>query len=281
MMQHVSLRSFLLRGSEGLPLLISKSAGAWVALAILNVVVVCPAFAAQSNIGATETTKNEVSRELAGAAAKLSAGDPVFRNEVVKTGPESTAKLVFLDSTNLAVGPISRVVLDRFVYEASETGQTVAVKLSKGLFRFTTGALDKNAYSVTTPTAAIGVRGTVLDVSVQALKTRVTLREGRAIVCPVDKGAAFEQLARDCSHGKGRNCHCTGLDQPGQTVEVSRASGSSRTTQSLSPTPVDFEPFCTGSLCTETDYATLANSAPDLASAVEGPNGGGAALCRR
>ena len=174
------------------------------------------ALAAQQNIGATETAKNQVSRELAGAAGALNSGDPVFRNEIVKTGQESSAKLVFLDSTNLAVGPTSRVVLDRFVYEGGDSTQTVAVKLTKGLFRFTTGSLDKNSYSVTTPEAAIGVRGTVLDISVASLKTKVTLREGRAIVCPVDKGAAFEQLARDCSHEKGRQCHCTGLDQPGR-----------------------------------------------------------------
>jgi len=248
--------------------------------ALLGACLSAPAFAAQQNIGATETAKNEVSRELAGAAAKLSPGDPVFRNEVVKTGQESTAKLVFLDSTNLAVGPISRVVLDRFVYEGAESTQTVAVKLSKGLFRFTTGSLDKNAYSVTTPAAAIGVRGTVLDISVQSLKTKVTLREGRAIVCPVDKGAAFEQLARDCSHEKGSRCNCTGLDQPGETVEVTRTA-SGGTTQTLSSTQVNFQPFCTGGLCDATDYATLTNGNTDLASSIDGPGGGGAALCGR
>lgn len=258
-----------------------KSAGAFGALALA-----CASFAAmaaQQNIGATQTVQNEVSRELGGAAAKLNIGDPVFRNEIVKTGQQSTAKLVFLNSTNLAVGPISRVVLDRFVYDGGESGQTVAVKLSKGLFRFTTGALDKNAYSVTTPTAAIGVRGTVLDISVAALKTKVTLREGRAIVCPVDRGGAFEQLARDCSHEKGHNCNCTSLDQPGETVEMSRAGGSSRTTQSLSPAAVDFAAFCSGSLCDATDYATLTNGNSDLASAIDGPSGGGggASLCGR
>ncbi len=257
------------------------SAAALVTLALACASSAAPALAESQNIGATETAKNEVSRELGGAAAKLNTGDPVFRNEVVKTGQESTAKLVFLDSTNLAVGPISRVVLDRFVYQGDSSGQTVAVKLTKGLFRFTTGALDKSAYSVTTPTAAIGVRGTILDISVGGLKTKVTLREGRAIVCPVDKGAAFEQLARDCTHGKGKHCDCTSLDQVGQTVEVSRAGGSSRTTQTLSPAAVDFQPLCSGSLCDATDYASLANGNADLASAIDGPSGGGAALCGR
>jgi hypothetical protein len=255
-----------------------KSAGAW--RAPVFALLITPAFAAQQNIGATETVKNQVSRELAGAAGRLNAGDPVFRNEIVKTGQESTAKLVFLDSTNLAVGPISRVVLDRFVYDGGETAQTVAVKLSKGLFRFTTGALDKNAYSVTTPTAAIGVRGTILNIDVSGLKTRVTLREGRAIVCPVNRGAAFEQLARDCTHGKGKSCNCTPLDQPGQTVEVSRVGGSGRTTQALTSDAVDFEALCSGDLCNSTEYATLTNGNADFAGAIQGP-GGGAALCGR
>ncbi len=253
------------------------SAGA--CAAILFACLLAPAEAAQQNIGATQTVKNEVSRQLAGAAGPLNKGDPVFRNEIVITGHESTSKLVFLDSTNLAIGPISRVVLDRFVYEGGETTQTVAVKLTKGLFRFTTGALDKSAYSVTTPTAAIGVRGTVLDISVSGRKTKVTLREGRAIVCPVNRGGAFEQLARDCARGKGQNCHCTGLDQVGETVQVTRVNNG--TSQSLSPDPVDFDAFCTGSLCETTQYAALTNGNTDLADAIDGPGGGAAALCGR
>jgi len=256
-----------------------KAAGVWGGIAFMA--FAASAMAAQQNIGATETVKNQVSRELAGAAARLNAGDPVFRNEIVKTGQESTAKLVFLDSTNLAVGPISRVVLDRFVYDGGDSAQTVAVKLSKGLFRFTTGALDKNAYSVTTPTAAIGVRGTVLDIDVSGRTTRVTLREGRAIVCPVNRGGAFEQIARDCARGKGRNCHCTALDQVGQTVRVTRLGGSGGTTQTLTAAAVDFEALCSGSLCGSTDYATLTSGVTDLAGPVEGPGGGGAALCGR
>ena len=60
----------------------------------------------------------------------------------------------------------------------------MTVNLVKGVFRFTTGALDKKAYTISTPTAAIGVRGTVLDIGVQSALTRVTLREGRALLCP-------------------------------------------------------------------------------------------------
>src|SRR5437879_5932594 len=98
---------------------------------------------AQQAIGSTATTQNQVTRELGGASGPLATGDSVFRNEVVKTGTDSLAKLVFVDSTNLAVGPTSRVVLDRFVYEGDTSAQKVAVGLAKGVFRFTTGGLDK------------------------------------------------------------------------------------------------------------------------------------------
>ena len=64
---------------------------------------------AQQHIGSTILAKNDVTRELSGANAPLTAGENVFRNEIVKTGVNSTAKLVFLNSTNLGVGPVSRV----------------------------------------------------------------------------------------------------------------------------------------------------------------------------
>src|SRR5271165_4440457 len=129
---------------------------------------------AQQNIGSTVLANNNVSRELAGAAGPLKSGDAVFRDELVRTGEDSTAKLIFLDSTNLAMGPTSRVTLDQFVYAGEVNGQKMTVNLAKGIFRFTTGKLDKNAYIISTPNAAIGVRGTVLDFSVESAQSRVT-----------------------------------------------------------------------------------------------------------
>ena len=127
---------------------------------------------AQEHIGSTALAHNDVTRDLAGASAPLVTGDSVFRNETVRTGADSTAKLVFLDSTNLGVGPVSSLKLDQFVYVGESNGQKMTVNLAKGVFRFTTGALDKKAYEISTPTATIGVRGTVLDIGVQGASSR-------------------------------------------------------------------------------------------------------------
>jgi hypothetical protein len=230
--------------------------------------VVCvPGLArAQESIGSTAAAQNQVTRESSGATRPLVVGDSVYRNDVVRTGTDSVAKLVFLDSTNLAVGPTSRVVLDQFVYVGHVGTQKMAVNLAKGIFRFTTGGLDKNAYNIETPTAAIGVRGTVLDIDVRGAQTRVTLAEGHAFVCPRRRGVTLEQQATSCL--RGRRCDCEPLN-PGQTALVRKIAGANQA--SMSSTPVNVGSLCTSaSFCSGTTYADAST-----------PGGGGGALCGR
>jgi hypothetical protein len=214
---------------------------------------------AQQHIGSTAIAHNDVTRDLGGAMGPLTVGDSVYRNEVVRTGADSTAKLVFLDSTNLGVGPVSRVTLDRFVYAGESNGQ-MAVNLARGVFRFTTGKLDKSAYIISTPSAAIGVRGTVLDIGVQSAQSRVTLVEGQALVCPRRRGITFAQQARNCARAAGGRggprCECVDLTNVGQTAQVKRAGGSNQA--SLTSTPVNFASLCAGdsSLCSGSSYAS-------------------------
>ena len=163
------------------------------------------------------------------------------------------------------------MTLDRFVYEGDAGAQKVTVNLAKGLFRFTTGALDKKAYTINTPTAAIGVRGTILDIKVSG-NTRVTLVEGRAIVCSRRGGTTFEQQIRACGKalaggsGGGGHCDCVELNNAGQTALAKKGGAG------YSATPVDLASLCSGnsSMCSSTSYAS------------NGPgSSGGGALCGR
>ena len=243
------------------------------ALGVVSAISTIETADAQQAIGSATTAQNQVTRELGGASSPLTAGGPVFRNDAVKTGPDSLAKLVFLDSTNLAVGPTSRVVLDRFVYEGDPNAQKVAVNLAKGVFRFTTGSLDKKAYAIDTPTAAIGVRGTVVDFDVGSAQTRVTLVEGQAIVCPRRAGVTLEQQERNCGLASGPKtgrCDCEPITNPGQTALVRKVGGANQA--SLTSTPVNFASLCSGA-------ASLCSSDTSFASNALG--GGGGALCGR
>ncbi len=80
------------------------------------VLILCAGAANAQTIGVAATVRNEVAQMKGAASAPIDAGEEVVRNEVIRTGPDSATKLVFRDDTNLAVGPVSTVTLDRFVF---------------------------------------------------------------------------------------------------------------------------------------------------------------------
>jgi hypothetical protein len=117
----------------------------------------------QEKIGGAQAVINNVDGSLAtGNQVPVVQGDNVFLNEAVRSGADSRAKLVLNDSTNLTVGPDSTVKLDDFVYSGPKSSGTIALNMTKGTIRFITGDANKRAYTIWTPTAAIGVRGTNL-----------------------------------------------------------------------------------------------------------------------
>jgi hypothetical protein len=161
---------------------------------------------AEESIGGAKSVVNLVTGDLAtGDKISVVQGDEVFKDEGVRTDADSSARLVLRDNTNLLLGPSSSIKLDRFVYAGPSQPGAIAVNLVKGALRFATGDADKKAYVISTPTAALGVRGTVLKiVAASPTKTFVVLDEGGALVC---------------TRG-GLKKHCLSLTEPGQGVEV-------------------------------------------------------------
>lgn len=140
----------------------------------------------QPEIGTTIAVKNQVTVVADEEKRRLQKGGKLRQNEAVETARSASAEIQLLDDTKLAVGPSARVVLDKFVYDASSSAQSgaIAVNLSKGAFRFISGTSPSKAYEIRTPTASMGVRGTVFDVFVAANgETAVLLHEGAVDVC--------------------------------------------------------------------------------------------------
>jgi hypothetical protein len=71
------------------------------------------------------------------------------------------------DQTKLALGPGSRLTLDRFVYNPDRENGAIVLNLIKGGFRFITGVAAKPFYSIRTPVASITVRGTIFDIYIE------------------------------------------------------------------------------------------------------------------
>jgi hypothetical protein len=126
------------------------------------------ASAADQHIGAANRVVHLVTGALAATEPPvvLRAGIDVFANEIVKTGENSAALLVFEDKTELSIGADSEIVLDRFVFDPDPAKSAVAISVLTGVARFSTGVLPKSAYTIRTPTATMSVRGTMLTVTV-------------------------------------------------------------------------------------------------------------------
>src|SRR5581483_6799204 len=131
------------------------------------------ALAAQT-IGDARVVVNDV-RGVMGAAEPtvLHAGIDVFQDEVIRTAPRSASRVFFQDNTTLEVGASSEVKLDRFVFDPDPSKSAVALSVARGVVRFATGNLPKASYRITTPTATIGVRGTIIRIMVEADGTTI------------------------------------------------------------------------------------------------------------
>jgi len=122
-------------------------------------VATAPGAFAGERIGVAATARNRVSGRIQAEVVQIDEGAGVFDRETVRTEADSLAKLVLKDDSNINVGPNSSVTLDKFVYSGEDTFQKAGIKIAKGAFRFTSGASNKRAYDVRTPTVTIGVRG--------------------------------------------------------------------------------------------------------------------------
>lgn len=115
--------------------------------------------AQETRIGGAQSTRNKVEGTVNGKTGDIVTGTSVYSNEVVSTGDAGVANLVFLDNSNLSVGPTSEVRLDKFVYDPSGSTGSVVIEATKGAFRFVAGSQDKRAYQIKTPFGTLGIRG--------------------------------------------------------------------------------------------------------------------------
>jgi quercetin dioxygenase-like cupin family protein len=165
---------------------------------------------AYENIGVASFVRNEVNGVLPTRTVQINIGENVVRDEIVKTSPDSVAKLVFTDSSNLSIGPNSVVKLDQFVAAGASSYGKSTINVLKGAFRFTTGHFDKRAYEVKTGVATIGVRGTIYEGRAEPNRTILNVLEGAVRVrtsggggCNLSAGQSAVITASNCSPAAG------------------------------------------------------------------------------
>ncbi len=205
------------------------------AISVLSFAASAPAHA--QRVGEAAVVKNQVIRVAGSGGTQINVGDALLRNETVRTGADSAARLVMADSTNLSLGPSASITLDRTVFNDEHSYREISIRLASGAFRFVTGHSDKNAYKITTGLAVVGVRGTTLDILSLRLKSTVVLGVGAAEVCTL-------------------SLECILLTQPGDTAVITSFNGKVTIQKTNNPTWT-FAKTCgaAAGLCSTTQYA--------------------------
>ena len=160
--------------------------------AIVCAVTSSSAFAQQKVVGDAAAVVRQVEGVSGPKVRKINISDSVFFNEVISTKEDSASKIHFSDDTYLTVGPDSKVTIDAFVYDPNSQNSKMVVNATLGVARFVTGRMGSAAYQIKTPTTTIGVRGTVLTVSIEEDGATTAIVEDGAITVQGETGDPVE-----------------------------------------------------------------------------------------
>lgn len=195
-------------------------------------------------IGSAMLIERDVSGSISGQLQKVVKGDDVFENEFIRTEIASQARLLFIDKTQLVLGPTASARLDRLVFNPDQSVNTLAVNARAGAIRWISGDSPSSAYLIETPVVTIRPHGTIFDLLVEPQRTTVVLQEGIIEVCLIDAPQHCRVLSR-----KGEFISATRAD-----IEAPREGG---------PGSSDFEDRCLSAASKECIIGKSANPPPE------------------
>ena len=131
--------------------------------ALLLTFATAQAAIASETIGYVKTVSGTATVVRLGSEHSLAVGAPLYENDTLRTGKESSLGVTMKDGTTLSAGPETELLLDKYAY-APKAGQLGFVaRVSQGTLDFVSGMLGKLApesVAIETPTGVIGMRGT-------------------------------------------------------------------------------------------------------------------------
>jgi len=93
-------------------------------------------------------------------------GDPIYLNDEIRTGPDTSLQILLRDQTVFSIGPDAAIVFDEFVYDpANEDQAALSATVTKGVFKFISGKIANNkpeAMKIKLPNATASIRGTTV-----------------------------------------------------------------------------------------------------------------------
>lgn len=159
--------------------------------AFLSIFLVLMTFmaSAQTKVAMVKMIRGEAHVLTLGKTTKLNAEDWVEDGAVVKTAEKSFVRLVFVDKSQMNIGPNSEMKIETF--SGKESGVidlvkgTVSSKVTKDYLQIKDK--DKSKLFIKTQNAVMGVRGTHFMISTNGINTSTVLFEGEIVFNKLDR----------------------------------------------------------------------------------------------
>ena len=143
---------------------------------------------AATESGKIAFVKGEVSLIRDNRVAPAQAGEVLEVGDVIKTGPDGRAKLLFLDETVMVVGKSTVFKTESYAFDKRAGKYDAQFKVAEGFFKTITGQIGKVAkekFALKTKTATMGIRGTIFGgevaedyENIYCLKGAITVESG-------------------------------------------------------------------------------------------------------
>lgn len=150
-------------------------------IAALSLMVSLPSYAGKAAL--VKLIKGEAKAIVNGKEVKLKADDWVDGGAVIKTSEKSFVKLVFIDKSQMNVGPLSEIKIEKF--HSKDAG---VIDLVKGKIRSQVSkdylqiqGKDRSKLFIKTKNAVMGIRGTDFMITTNGTNTAAILFEGEVV----------------------------------------------------------------------------------------------------
>lgn len=118
------------------------------------------------------------------APRQVKVNDLVVENDVIETGRRGRVQLGFSDGTVLSIGKNTTLELSEYALNREQKSAALVITVPEGFFRIMGGAiaqLSPENFKAKTPTATIGIRGSMFEALVASTQTKTRFLGGRGV----------------------------------------------------------------------------------------------------
>ncbi|OGT58970.1 MAG: hypothetical protein A3E01_09460 [Gammaproteobacteria bacterium RIFCSPHIGHO2_12_FULL_63_22] len=141
----------------------------WILRIVLAAALALPAMSVMAaGVGLVKTSKGSVTILRNGKQLPAPVGTSIEAADTIVTGKDGSAGITFVDNSRMALGPGSRLAIDRFDFDQKTHEGRFDSTLKRGTLSAVSGKLAKHspkAMTVRTRSTILAVRGTEFLVS--------------------------------------------------------------------------------------------------------------------